>query len=66
MSDEKKREALDAALKQARIETLKAMSLPTTIPNDDYRLKEVESTFKEKLRLRSKQILMEEEARRRL
>jgi DnaJ homolog subfamily C member 8 len=66
LSDEKKREALDAALKQARIDTLKALSLPTTITNDDYRFKEVESTFKEKLRTRSKQILIEEEARRRL
>jgi len=66
LSDEKKREALDAALRQARIETLKDMDLPTTIANDDYRLEEVMSTFKQKLRVKSKQILMEEEARRRL
>ena len=66
LSDEKKREPLDAALRQARIETLKSMGLPTSIDDDDSRLQEVRQLFKDKLRLRSKQILIEEEARRRL
>jgi len=66
LSDEKKREALDAALKQARIDTLKSMNLPTTIADDDPRLQNEWTAFTEKLRLRSKQILIEEEARRRL
>jgi len=66
LSDEKKREALDAALKAARTDVLKSMSLPSTISDDDHRLQEVQTAFKENLRLRSKQILIEEEARRRL
>jgi DnaJ homolog subfamily C member 8 len=66
LSDEKKREALDAALKQAKIDTLKSMSLPISISDDDHRLQDVLSTFKQNLRLRSKQLLIEEEARRRL
>jgi len=66
LSDEKKREALDAALKQARVEALKSLSMPTSIQDDDHRLEEVRAKFKETIRTKSKQILMEEEARRRL
>lgn len=66
LSDEKKREALDAALRAARVDTLKLMNLPTSISDDDHRLDDVRLSFKEKLRLRCKQILVEDEARRRL
>ena len=65
LGDEKKREEIDAVIKQARLLVLKEHKLPTTIENDDERLKELIPPFKVQLRAKSKELLIEEEVRRR-
>ena len=65
LSDEKQREELDAIVKQARNLVLKNLNLPTTIKDDDARLKDVAPPFKQQLRAKSKELLIDEEVRRR-
>ncbi|KAI0078798.1 DnaJ-domain-containing protein [Panus rudis PR-1116 ss-1] len=65
LSDEKKREELNAAIRQARIMLLRSLNLPTTLEDDDPRLKELSPPWKEQLRAQSKELLIDEEVRRR-
>ncbi|KAK7690907.1 hypothetical protein QCA50_006010 [Cerrena zonata] len=65
LSEPKKREELDAVIKQARIVILKDLNLPTTIADNDERLREVAPPFKEQIRAKSKEMLIDEEVRRR-
>ncbi|KAI0342853.1 DnaJ-domain-containing protein [Trametopsis cervina] len=65
LSDKDKREELDAIVKQARILVLKSANLPPTLPDDDARLREVVPPFKQQLRAKSKELLIDEEVRRR-
>jgi len=65
LSDKAQREELDAVINQARNLVLKALNLPTTIPNSDARLRGLDPPFKLRLRLQSKQLLIDEEVRRR-
>jgi len=65
LSEPAKREELDAVIKEARNQLLKSHSLPTTIADTDYRIKELEPPFKVQLRLKSKELLVDEELRRR-
>ena len=65
MSEPKKREELDAVIKQARIILLKSLNLPTTLEDDDVKLQDVTPPFKEQLRAKSKEMLIDEEVRRR-
>ena len=65
MSEPKKREELDAVIKQARIILLKSLNLPTTLEDDDVKLQDVIPPFKEQLRAKSKEMLIDEEVRRR-
>lgn len=65
LSDPKKREELDAIIKEARIQLLRSLSLPTNIPDDDQRLGDLVPPFKTQLRQASKNMLIEEEVRRR-
>ena len=44
---------------------LKTLTLPTSIPDDDSRLNDLDPPFKTRLRLQSKDLLIEEEVRRR-
>ncbi|KAH9178237.1 hypothetical protein EDB89DRAFT_1843573 [Lactarius sanguifluus] len=60
-----KREDLDAAINQARLTLLKGLSLPTSTPDDHPNLKGLSPPFKTQLRLKSKELLIEEEVRRR-
>ncbi|KAH9002929.1 hypothetical protein EDB86DRAFT_96952 [Lactarius hatsudake] len=60
-----KREDLDAAINQARSTLLKGLSLPTSTPDDHPKLKGLSPPFKTQLRLKSKELLIEEEVRRR-
>ena len=65
LSDPKKREELDAIIKEARTQLLKSLLLPTNIPDDDHRLMSLVPPFKVQLRQASKTTLIEEEVRRR-
>ncbi|KIP05844.1 hypothetical protein PHLGIDRAFT_107685 [Phlebiopsis gigantea 11061_1 CR5-6] len=65
LSDETKREELDAIIKQARTTLLKGINLPTTTTDDDSRLKGLTPPWKQQLRALSKDLLIEEEVRRR-
>ena len=65
LSDEKQREELDAIVKQARNLVLKNLNLPTTIKDDDARLKDAAPPFQQQLRAKSKELLIDEEVRRR-
>ena len=65
LSDTTKREELDAVINQARITVLKALSLPLTTPSDSPQLKDLAPSFKVRLRTQSKELLIDEELRRR-
>lgn len=65
LGDTVKREDLDAAINQARSTLLKELSLPTSTPDDHPNLKGLSPPFKSQLRQKSKELLIEEEVRRR-
>ncbi|OCH94364.1 DnaJ-domain-containing protein [Obba rivulosa] len=65
LTDKTKREELDAVITQARVVVLKTHNLPTTIADDDPRLKTLTPPFREQLRAKSKEFLIDEEVRRR-
>ncbi|KAF8515419.1 DnaJ-domain-containing protein [Hysterangium stoloniferum] len=65
LTDKDKREELDAVIRQARLLLLKELSLPTSIPDDDDRLHTLQPSFKSRLRVKSKELLIEEEVARR-
>ncbi|KAI0784603.1 DnaJ-domain-containing protein [Abortiporus biennis] len=65
LSDQKKRDELDAVIKQARILLLRGLQLPTTTEDDDDKLRELNPPWKEQLRAKTKELLIDEELRRR-
>ncbi|KAJ8072373.1 DnaJ sub C member 8 [Marasmius tenuissimus] len=65
LSDKTKREELDAIINQARMMVLKALSLPTSTRSDDAALKNLDPSYKARLRAQSKELLIDEELRRR-
>ncbi|PCH42410.1 chaperone regulator [Wolfiporia cocos MD-104 SS10] len=65
LSDKAKREELDAVINQARSVLLKSLSLPTTTPNDDLRLKGLTPPWRQQLLAKAKEFLIDEEVRRR-
>ncbi|TDL25789.1 DnaJ-domain-containing protein [Rickenella mellea] len=65
LSETARREELDAVIKEARIQLLKSLSLPSSVKDDDPRLKTVKPPFKTQLRAKAKEMLIEEEVRRR-
>ncbi|KAF4571216.1 J domain-containing protein [Pleurotus pulmonarius] len=65
LSDKAKREELDAVINQARILVLKANNLPPNTPPNDPRLASLDPPFKAQFRQQSKDLLIEEEVRRR-
>ncbi|KAF5342039.1 hypothetical protein D9611_001786 [Ephemerocybe angulata] len=65
VSDKAQREELDAVIKQARNLLLKSMELPLTIAPNDPKLQGLVPPFKVRLRAKSKDLLIEEEVRRR-
>ncbi|KAL6307429.1 DnaJ-domain-containing protein [Sparassis latifolia] len=65
LSDKTKREELDAIIIQARATLLKSLSLPTGIPNSDPRLKGLTPPWRQQLLLKAKELLIDEEVRRR-
>lgn len=65
LSDKAKREELDAVIRQARVMLLKAMTLPTTLEDNDPKLDDLTPPWKEQIRIKSKELLIDEEVRRR-
>ncbi|CAL1716343.1 unnamed protein product [Somion occarium] len=65
LSDKNKREELDAVIRQARVVLLKSQNLPSTLQDDDPKLQELIPPWKEQLRAKSKEMLIDEEVRRR-
>ncbi|KAF8813312.1 DnaJ-domain-containing protein [Phlegmacium glaucopus] len=65
LSDKDKREELDAVIHQARLLVLKALQLPTSTTESDPKLYGLDPPFKVRLRAQSKQLLIDEEVRRR-
>lgn len=65
LSDKPKREELDAVYVQARALVLKSLSLPPTIADDDVRLKALQPGFQERMQQQTKELLIDEEVRRR-
>ncbi|KAL1740236.1 hypothetical protein HDZ31DRAFT_47885 [Schizophyllum fasciatum] len=65
LSDEKRRDDLDATIRQARIVVLKSLSLPTTTPDNDPALTSLNPSFSARLRAQAKEMLIDEEVRRR-
>ncbi|KAF7424525.1 hypothetical protein PC9H_009832 [Pleurotus ostreatus] len=65
LSDKAKREELDAVINQARILVLKANNLPPNTAPNDPRLASLDPPFKTQFRQQSKDLLIEEEVRRR-
>lgn len=65
LSDKAKREELDALIAEARLVILKAHSLPSSTQDEDPKLKELNPPFREQLRAKTKEMLIDEEVRRR-
>jgi len=65
LSDTAKREELDAVINQARIIVLRSLNLPSSTPSSDPKLQDLDPPFKVRLRAQSKQMLIDEEVRRR-
>ncbi|KAF9525639.1 DnaJ-domain-containing protein [Crepidotus variabilis] len=65
LSDKAKREELDAVINEARKQVLISLKLPVSTPETDPQLEDLEPSFKVRLRTYSKQLLVEEEVRRR-
>ncbi|TRM64362.1 hypothetical protein BD626DRAFT_491559 [Schizophyllum amplum] len=65
LSDEKKRDDLDATIRQARIVVLKSLSLPVSTSDNDPGLTSLNPPFSARLRAQAKELLIEEEVRRR-
>jgi len=65
LSNKDKREELDAVITQARSLVLKSLNLPVSTPDSHHELKNLNPPFKTLLRAQSKELLIDEEVRRR-
>jgi DnaJ homolog subfamily C member 8 len=65
LSDAAKRAELDAIVSLARTDLLKALSLPATTPPSDPALKRLQPSWHVQVREKSKEMLIDEEVRRR-
>jgi DnaJ family protein C protein 8 len=63
--DEKKRELLDAAITEARVLLLRTLNIPTSVADDDSRITVLKPRYRDQLRVKAKEVLIEEEVRRR-
>ena len=61
LSDQAKRDELDAVMFEARAQALKAASLPTGISDTDPRVLELVPSLRDQVRARAKDMLIEEE-----
>ena len=65
LSDKTKREELDALIAEARLVVLKTNSLPSSTQDDDPKLNELNPPFRSQLKAKTKEMLIDEEVRRR-
>ena len=65
LSDTAKREALDATIAEARLQLLRSLGFSTSTQDDDPKLRALVPPFKVQLRAKAKDLLIEEEVRRR-
>ncbi|KAJ7650189.1 DnaJ domain-containing protein [Roridomyces roridus] len=65
LSEEAKRENIDAVIAQSRSLILKSLSLPLNTPSTDPALRRLEPSFKVRMRAQTKELLIDEELRRR-
>ncbi|KAJ3570494.1 hypothetical protein NP233_g4373 [Leucocoprinus birnbaumii] len=66
LSDKNKREELDAVINQARITVLKSLNLSASLADNDPQLRDIgEPSFKVRVRAKAKEMLIDEEVRRR-
>jgi len=65
LSDPAKREALDATIAEARLRLLRSLDLSASTQDDDPKLRALVPPFKVQLRAQAKELLIEEEVRRR-
>ncbi|KAK7033218.1 DnaJ domain-containing protein [Favolaschia claudopus] len=65
LSDEKKRENIDAVITQSRSLILKSLSLPPNTPMSDPTLRRLDPSFRVRMRTQTKELLIDEELRRR-
>lgn len=65
LSDKAKREEIDAVINQARAILLKSLLLPTTTPDSDPRLRNLAPPWRQQLLAKAKELLIDEEVRRR-
>lgn len=65
LSDKDKRLDIDSTILFARTEILKALSIPASAPDNDPRLFRLEPSLKDQIRQKTKELLIDEELRRR-
>ena len=65
LSDKTKREELDAVITQARVSLLRNLGLPNTTKDDDPRLGSLSPPWRQQMLAKSKELLIDEEVRRR-
>ena len=65
LSDKTKREELDAVITQARVSLLKNLGLPNTAKDDDPKLSSLSPPWRQQMLAKSKELLIDEEVRRR-
>jgi DnaJ family protein C protein 8 len=65
LSDKDKRENIDAVIAQSRSLILKSLSLSLTTPSTDPALRRLDPSFRVRMRTQTKELLIEEELRRR-
>ena len=65
LSDKTKREELDAVITQARVSLLKTLGLPNTTKDDDPKLSSLSPPWRQQMLAKSKELLIDEEVRRR-
>lgn len=63
--DEAARKKLDEVVMEARITLLRELDLPGDLPSDDSRIVAMGKSFEDKLRLRTQEIMVDDELRRR-
>jgi hypothetical protein len=65
LSDKAKRSELDAVINEARSRVLKALNLPSSTTDSDPKLQDLDPSWKARLRIQSKELLIDEELHRR-
>lgn len=65
LSDETKRLELDAVVTEARTNLIKTLNLPPSTADNDSKLRNLTPPFKEQWRAKVKEMLIDEEVRRR-